>query len=791
MNRSNKFLTVIIQVLFSVFLAGVAAYFISFIHSKSNQIDVSCEEITDWTCIYPDGHKEQINTVFEADVKDGEPVIFERKLPDNVTDGMWFNIFNGRNIEIYIDNELRYDFHRENVKIKGGILKPLQMFCKLYTKDAGKTISVKKCSPDLFNGVMDITYIGDGLGLFKHLIGNEKFHYFFTLVLLLGSFITVIYGILISIIKRKELPVTSLALGVFLGACWLTFDSDIFQLIFDMPYCNGALSYLCAMLIPFPIISTINNMQKRRYNVFHTILMIVTLLNFGINTYLHFTEKRSFLDNLTILNLIILLVSVLAIITLFFDTKKLLKNSKYKFITYGFIGLSLCTVGEIVDLLLSDYGSDGNFLILGLYILLIMSIIQQYANSKQSEIERRNAIEANALKSEFLANMSHEIRTPINSVIGMNEMILRECNDEQILEYSRNIESSGRLLLNLVNDVLDFSKIEAGKMEIITTPYDTKNNITDILSILSERAKSKNLKININIDETIPSSLIGDEHHISEILINLISNAVKYTEKGSITFSIKIKDSEIQDNCVMEFKITDTGIGIKEENIDKLFDSFSRVDLKKNRSIQGTGLGLSIVKRLVELMDGTINVESEYGVGTTFTVLIPQGIDDAAPIGKVTLKTKKKHVAYKETFHAPNAHILVVDDTPINLMIVKNLLKKTEIKIDTVENGNDAISMCQKQKYDLILMDHLMPEPDGIETFKLIQNDANGLNRETKTIVLTANAISGLREKYLNQGFTDYLTKPIDSYELEHCLSANLPQELVELIEPANTDAQN
>ena len=383
---------------------------------------------------------------------------------------------------------------------------------------------------------------------------------------------------------------------------------------------------------------------------------------------------------------------------------------------------------------------------------------------------------ANKAKSDFLSNMSHEIRTPINAIIGMNEMILRESDDENIIEYSNSIRSSSQSLLSIINDVLDISKIESGKMEIVESEYELSSLVVDCYNMINERVKGKNLTLHVDCGEDNPVLLYGDISHIRQVILNLLTNAVKYTEEGDIYFRIK---GEKQDKkWLLRIIIEDTGIGIAKENIDKLFIKFERFDLQKNRNIEGTGLGLNIVKSFVELMDGTITVESEYGKGSSFTVCIPQGIVDPTPIGKINIGSVAADTSVRKheyDFIAPTAKILAVDDVPVNLNVFVNLIKNYKMQVDTVSSGQECLSLTAKKKYDIIFMDHMMPEMDGIETLLKIKADENNPNKDTTVIMLTANALIGMKEMYLEKGFTDYLTKPIMPQKLEKMINIYLP----------------
>lgn len=392
---------------------------------------------------------------------------------------------------------------------------------------------------------------------------------------------------------------------------------------------------------------------------------------------------------------------------------------------------------------------------------------------------------ANSAKTNFLSNMSHEIRTPINAVLGLDEMILRESTESNIQTYAHDIQSSGRSLLAIINDILDFSKIEAGKMEIIPVDYDLCTTIADLSNMITTRAESKGLKFIINIDETMPHKLHGDETRIKQCILNILTNAVKYTPSGSVTMNIsydKSLDPTEKNIIYLRAQVIDTGIGIKPEDIKKLFSPFERIEERRNRTIEGTGLGMSIVKSLLSSMGSHLEVKSEYGKGSDFSFSLEQEVLDWEKIGnweEMKEKLEAEKAAYKESFQAPEAKILVVDDTSLNLTVIKGLLRSTRIQIDTCESGFDALKMCRTKKYDLLLIDHRMPKMDGIEMLHVLRREDTNPNKDSPCISLTANALSGARELYLSVGFQDYLSKPVEASKLEAMLMKYLPETLI------------
>ena len=443
-------------------------------------------------------------------------------------------------------------------------------------------------------------------------------------------------------------------------------------------------------------------------------------------------------------------------------------------------------------IIVSKRGDDGKIA----RILWVTEDIDKERRERERLIDAsERAVAASEAKSAFLSNMSHEIRTPINAVLGMNEMILRECDDKNILGYSESIRSAGSTLLGLVNDILDFSKIEAGKMEIIPVDYDLSSVINDLVNMIQTKADVKGLKLEFEVSREVPKLLHGDEVRIKQIVTNILTNAVKYTEKGRVTLCIDYEKIPDEEDCILlDVAVKDTGIGIKEEDMKKLFSEFDRIEEKRNRNVEGTGLGMSITKRLLEMMGSELQVESKYGLGSKFSFSLRQTVIKWEELGdyeaayKASLASRGK---YHEKFRAPKAEILVVDDTPMNLEVFINLLKKTEIKIETAATGEEALSLAFDKEYDVIFLDHMMPDKDGIETLHEMRERKDAPNLQTPVICLTANAISGAREKYLAEGFDNYLTKPIDSEKLEEMLIEYLPEEKIipaESDEDAETD---
>ncbi len=408
-------------------------------------------------------------------------------------------------------------------------------------------------------------------------------------------------------------------------------------------------------------------------------------------------------------------------------------------------------------------------------VILILDMTDMRAYINEIKRVRRQAEKASIAKSEFLANMSHEIRTPMNAIIGLNDIIMEECGDTEIYGYAKDVQSAAKNLLTIINDILDLSKVEAGKMELVNVNYYIKDMVDDLIGMMDMAASQRGLILKYECDETIPCRYNGDDGKIKQVLLNIFSNAIKFTSKGYVRAYITGKPGKSPDEELLTFCVEDTGRGIKEEDLPNIFEDFRQLDSKKNRSVEGTGLGLAIVRHLVELMGGTIHVDSIYGKGTTFTITLPQKIADSRPVSEMP-DIPRPEQKVTDTFTAPGVKVLIVDDNVINRKVARSFLKNYSFDLTEAENGPQAIELVRTGWYDIIFMDHMMPDMDGVEAAEIIRMDCGENGAAPVMIALTANAMEGMREYFLEHGFQDFIAKPLDRKALNRLLLRWVPE---------------
>ncbi len=735
----------------------------------------------EWQRVLDNGERIPIAYPGKLPAERGELVTLVTNVPLDISEGeaicfspVW------QNVDIFVGDSLRISYDTKDSRPFGKNSPQRNLFVYLHSSDAGKELKLCFDSDSKYAGDTRTAYIGDPLSIWLFLINESGIQTTIALFMAFMSLFCIMISLVLKWVYGKMLPLSYLAWTILFCALWVLSEIDIRQLLIPNISVLTNLTYWCLMVLPLPLILYMNEIQNYRYKKVYILPLLYASVILGVGTVLQIFDVAQFVQQLAYVHIGLALSIVCVISTITIDIFKK-KIYDYFPVAIGAYGLLVTSVLEMV-LYYIDIGLTlGTVLLVGLMFLLIMAIIKTGQDLMRSEQKKQQAIAARASQAKFLANMSHEIRTPINAVIGMNEMILREADIDTIQEYARNVQSASTMLLGLVNDILDFSKIESGQLELIEDSYSIAGLIQTEILLLKARANNKAIATKLDIDPYIPAKLYGDELRIKQIVTNILSNAVKYTHEGSVGFKVFFHwiDDEQINLC---FSVTDTGVGIHKEDLSKLFDSFKRLEQNKNRNIEGAGLGLNIAKQLVDLMHGTIEVESEYGKGSAFCISIPQKVVEKRPMGSLDTALKEEHKEEPEQlrrFTAPEAKILAVDDNTMNLAVVKGLLKRTKVQLDLAGSGRECLALTAGKKYDIILMDHMMPDMDGVETLHLMRKDKDNVNRDTIVIALTANAVAGCKEMYLEYGFDEYVSKPIQAEKLEKLLAQMIPKELV------------
>ena len=787
---------------------------------------------TGWTITREDGSSSKIKSLpYSEKSKAGEKIVLSNTIPKKYS-GMTMSFLSAdKQIRVNIDGKPVYEFGMNDSRPFGKTPGSVTNFIDIPEHLSKGKIEIEMVSP-YDNYASNITGITISkrdtsiLNLLKSNLGN-----FAMCIIILACGITLFMLAFIQAFSRQTKDgISYLGFMCIFGTIYFSIETKSLSVFYGNQTLYSNLVFLVLMLWPvFMQMYYINNLEEKYQKIFY-VLFFLTLTNMACQITLQILGIFDFM-NMAFISHILIFMSGMAIL---FSLICTVRKSKDKLLIIEFLGMLFFIGGSAIDLIrtytihIGDFGKFSRFGMTVFSLLMvfvhILKVIRGYSasiaeNARHMEMEvqmieeknqelmianeeaekaKADAIAAANAKSVFLANMSHEIRTPINAILGMDTMILRECNDNEILEYAGNIQSASQTLLSLINDILDFSKIETGKLELVAGDYALSSLINDVYHMLISKAKEKGLALNVESNKNLPAKLYGDEVRIRQIIVNILNNAIKYTKKGSVTLTVGMSDMKLSDmpdhsndsksenitdkNTIITFRIADTGIGIKKENISHLFDSFSRFDEEKNKYIEGTGLGLAITKQLVDLMNGEIVVTSEYGKGSVFTVSIPQKIISDLKIGDISEKynepsNKKKK---KSTFTAPDANVLVVDDVKMNINVFKALLKRTEINVDSAMSGSEALDMIKEKKYDIIFLDHMMPDMDGIETYQNMKMLEDNPNKDTTVVMLTANAIMGAKEEYLGIGFSDYLSKPVQAPKLEAMILKYLPEELVQ-----------
>lgn len=799
-------------VLYFVFL--IITFFLLAIAGKSgeNYQFIQYDEIAfekPWEYLFSDGTSGETELPAQLEAGKVESLILTNRLPE-FPEGTVF-IYRSRHtsVKIYIDGKLVYDQMsrtEDGSRVKDTLFPlPGNVWNEvtLSEEDSGKEIRIESTGlvQRYLKGPGNI-YLGDRASFLLKLLWERKGTLIGATLLLLLSFILLVLWIILVVTTRTTYrDCLCLSLFTMSVAFWEFTETRCLQFLFPNMKMMGLLAYEILALAPVPI-ALYYSYGKRKRTVFLSRIGAITALAVWVvdNTlhFLHIVDISETLILTQVLNILeVMFVAYVQISDIVSDAKEEKNSVNARFWWIPLFGLGVFVPLLLIELFryvfqIGNFQDDAILTNIGM-IAYIISLAFSSVMRLVSENLRIN--EASESKTQFLANMSHEIRTPLNAVLGFDEMIMRETKDEKILEYAAKIQDAGVSLRDIINSILDLTKIESGKMEMFEAEYCTVQLLDNVSSMVSALAEEKGLSFELQIDEKLPEWLRGDEVHIRQVLVNLMTNAVKYTQEGGVTFKVQLAEETDEDGeCQILFSVKDTGIGIREEDRERLFEKFERLDYAKNRNVEGTGLGMSIVVKLLEAMGSKIELKSVYGKGSEFYFVLKQSVVGAETIGTYELGGSRNLVgADKETYIAPDARILIVDDVQLNLQVACGLLQGLKMQIDTAESGYDAIELVQKYHYDVILMDHMMPGMDGIEATKKIRElaDLTGEDYYAKVpvLALTANALSGMKEKFLEEGLQDFIGKPVEGKELERVLHKWLPKE--KIIANGQEDTEN
>lgn len=776
-----------------IFICMVLAAFVFFavgemvLPGNAPELEANCQEWNpEWMLVHHDGAREAVKPIQICEASRNELITVEAVLPENISQDRILCLRSSRQeMEIFVDGVLRQTYSSKGRISAERASAVAYVFVELTPADSGKTLTLQMQTDSRYTGTLYPAYIGDRLGIFLHMADRYGPELLMALIMQVLGVGSILGSCFLRVLWHKKNELAYLGWGVLLASIWIITNSLFRQFLFPNISVINDIPFLMIVLMPLPFLLYMDGIQKHRYQKIYFPLCVINVLDCIICVLLHYTNTVDFGDTVKgMVGICILSIIVMAgTVIMDIRTKKI---NQYRWAAIGLLGAFVVAGVQMIVYFCAPAYFSGIFLAVGLVFILIMSVINTIKNVSFMERDKQQAQKESRDRARFLANMSHEIRTPINAVLGMNEMVLRESGEEHVRGYALDIQSAGRTLLSLINDILDFSKLESGKMELVPVEYDFSSMIHDISNMIALKAKSKELDFNININDALPCRLLGDEIRIRQILINLLNNAVKYTEKGSITLCVSgDRDGEEE---ILHFCVEDTGIGMKEEEIPKLFKAYERIDEKRNRNIEGTGLGMSITMQLLDMMGSSLEVKSEYGQGSCFSFELRQEIIDGKPIGNLEERIQKQSTGHVHAalFSAPEAQILVVDDDAVNRKVFTGLLKRTKMQIEEASSGEECLRKVFAAHYDIIFLDHMMPDMDGIETIHRIHAKENHPCSSTPVIALTANAISGAKEMYLSEGFDGFLSKPIIPDKLEKLICSLLPEELVKMEPPCS-----
>ncbi len=711
--------------------------------------------------------------------KDQSSFTLRATVPDDVTDGdeLAFRI-SDKNVSVRIDNRETATFGYDDSHPLWRTSGRYYVFVPLHGQDAGKPIEITFESVyDHERGRVPDFYIGTRWEIYQTLEQMYSIRYILARALVVIGFILIaLYLVFWLVNHERDNKLLMLGLFMIFSCTWLMTEAKLMQFRVGNPYAIYALTFISLALIPPAFLSYVNLVQKKHYRK----IFFVVEITAGMLSLTYFLLQIFHICDFQETLFLVHIGLVLTIVTVALTTVWRYFVDKDKDIRALFFGLVILVPFALAEILKQywkkDYKSTGTLFAIAIAIFLLIQVYDSVKGLLELQRQKEEAVKESWDKSIFLANMSHEIRTPMNAIMSMSELLSEsETLGDTEWDYVNTIYSASRNLLEIINDILDYSKFSAGKYDLVRESYDPHKMIADIEKMLAVKAKEKGLTMTVSIDSRIPKRMIGDEGRVRQIVLNLLNNAVKYTDEGFVDLKAGIRPLD-DSHAELIFIVADSGVGIKEEDLKKLFDEFTQVDVRKNRSKEGTGLGLAIARQLAELMDGRITVSSEYGKGSTFAAFVTQEVDLNPTIKAEEKEEKRIEAEELSRFNAPAFRVLAVDDNRVNLKVITELLKQYDIEADVASGGRQAVEMVKDhEKYDLIFMDYMMPEVDGREATMEIRKLPGCSEKELPIVALTADVLSGTKETLLSCGMNDYLSKPVKLDELKRIMYKFVP----------------